>query len=290
MTTNHHAHTLYSDGVGTPEDYLAEAGARGLTTYGFSDHAPIPLDSVGSMSMVELGEYVGKIDELKETYAGRIDIYRSLEIDYLPGVMDVNSDHIRDARLDYTLGAVHYVDYLGDGRPWSFQQPNPTFELGINTIFGGSARKMVERYYALVREMIATAPPDVVVHLDRVKKRNAGGKYWDEHADWHVAAVEETLEAVAGANVIMEVNTRGLYLHGTEATYPTDWIVARAHERGIRLQVNSDAHRPEHVNGGFEKAYAMLRKLGAEAVHVFDGRGFSPQPLAAAAYPETASR
>ena len=279
MKFNHHAHTRYSDGVGEPRDYVEQALREGFNQYGFSDHAPIPLRDMGSMKLAELAEYSRVIGALQQEYADRIRLYKSLEVDYIPEVMNVHSPHILEAQLDYTIGAVHYVDYLPDGQPWSFQRPNPVFERGINTIFGGSTQRMVERYYALVREMVTTHPPDVVAHLDRIKRRNLDGRYWDEHTDWYVAAVEETLEAIAGAGCIMEVNTRGVYLDETSDTYPTDWIVARAHARGIRLQVNSDAHRREHISGGFREAYRQLRKIGVEQVYLFDGQGFGAQAL-----------
>ena len=275
MPSNHHAHTHFSDGVGEPKEYVEAALEQGVSSYGFSDHAPIPLNDMGSMRLADLSTYVATIEDLRTAYADRITLYRSLEVDYIPGVMNVDSPHILEAGLDYTVGAVHYVDYLEDGYPWSFQRPNPTFERGINTIFGGSVRKMVERYYALLREMVTQHPPDIVAHLDRIKRRNSNGRYWDEHADWHVAAVEETLEAIAGAGCIMEVNTRGIYLNETPDTYPSSWIVARAHARSIPLQVNSDAHQPRHITGGFAAAYGSLASTGVEQVRVFSGDGFT---------------
>jgi histidinol-phosphatase (PHP family) len=279
MYTNHHAHTRFSDGLGTPEEYVQRAIARDMSGYGFSDHAPIPIAGIGSMEMNELTDYVAETERLRTTYADRIALYRSLEVDYIPGVMNVNSDHILAADLDYTVGAVHYVDYLPEGRPWSFQQPNPTFERGIATIFGGDVRAMVERYYALVREMVETHPPDVVAHLDRIKRRNLNGSYWDEHAGWYVEAVEQTLAAIAAAGVILEVNTRGIYLEHTVDPYPSFWIVERARERGIPLQVNSDAHRSEHIVGAFDRVYARLREMGVEETRVFDGKAFVPFAL-----------
>ncbi len=278
MHVNHHAHTRYSDGFGEPEEYVRAALDAGFTAYGFSDHAPIPLDDLGSMKMMELPDYVRETERLRTAYGDRIRLFRSLEVDYIPGVIDVDCPHIRAAELDYTVGAVHYVDYLGENEPWSFQQRNPVFERGIATIFDNDPRRMVERYYALVREMIELHPPDILAHLDRIKRRNVDGKYWDELADWHVEAVEQTLETILSADLIMEVNTRGIYLGETSATFPSRWIVRRAHERGIRLQVNSDAHAPGHINGAFDQAYGMLRELGVATVWTFDGQEFVPGP------------
>lgn len=274
MLINHHAHTRFSDGRGEPEEYVLEAIRQGFTGYGFSDHAPIPLVDVGNMEMDLPQPYGIEIERLRKEYGNRIDLYKSLEVDYIPQVVNVNSPHILDAGLDYTIGAVHYVDYLPDGQPWSFQRANPIFERGIETIFGGSARRMVERYFALIREMAETNPPDIVAHLDRVKKHNVGGKYWDEHSPWYRATLEATLDVIAAAGCVMEVNTRGIYLGETKDTYPTGWIVRLAHERGIPLQVNSDAHRSRHISGGFTAAYTLLLEIGVEEVSVFDGKEF----------------
>ncbi len=280
MYTNHHAHTHFSDGIGSPEEYVERAIANGMTGYGFSDHAPIPIDGVGSMEMSELSEYVTETGRLKTAFADRIALYRSLEVDYIPEVMNVNSPYITAARLDYTVGAVHYVDYLPEGRPWSFQQPNPTFERGIETIFGGNVRAMVERYYTLVREMVERHPPDVVAHLDRIKRRNLDGRYWDERAGWYTTAIEETLETIAAAGIILEVNTRSLYLDDIPDPYPSRWIIERAIAHDIPLQVNSDAHRSEHIIGGFDQVHDWLRSKGVEQTRIYSGNGFIDHPLA----------
>ena len=280
MLTNHHAHTHYSDGVGAPTKYVEQAIREGFDSYGFSDHAPIPIEGIGSMSVTDLSDYIAEIESLQAKYVGRIELYKSLEVDYIPGIINVDSTHIRAAGLDYTVGAVHYVDRLDSDLPWSFQRANPVFEEGINTIFGGSPRRMVERYFTLVREMVANHPPSVVAHLDRIKKRNTNQQYWREDEPWYRAAVEETLEAIAGAGCILEINTRGLYLNEITDTYPTDWVVQSAHRRGIRLQVNSDAHRPEHISGAFRQVYADLRKMKVEAVWTFTGRDFTPLEIA----------
>ena len=281
LKTNHHAHTYFSDGHGSAEEFLLGALDRGFDRYGFSDHAPIMPSNIGSMPVEELAAYGREVERLRAAYGDRIMIHKSLEVDYLPGVQDVNSEHIVAAELDYTVGAVHFVGEL-DGLPWSFQRPNPNFERGIAEIFGGDARAMVTEYFRLVREMVETAPPDIVAHLDRVKKRNLQGTYWDEHADWFGAEVDATLETIAASDCIFEVNTRGLYKGEINETYPSRWIVRRAHDMGIPLQVNSDAHEIENVDGGFDFAYAALREMGVRNVRVFGREGFEDVLLDAA--------
>lgn len=273
ILTNHHSHTLFSDGKASAEAMLNKAISYGVQRYGFSDHAPVPMAGFGIMDPADLGDYGRVVDGLREAYAEEITVYKSLEVDYIPGLMNVNSDYIEAAQLDYTVGAVHYLELL-DGNPWSFQRPNPSFERGINELFGGSPRQMVERYYELKREMILNHPPDIVAHLDRIKKRNLNGSYWDEHDEWYKKEIYQTLDIIAEAGIIMEVNTRGIYRGEILDTYPSRWIVEAAHARGIPLQVNSDAHELDHVVGAFDQAYTMLREIGIPAVQIFDGAGF----------------
>ncbi len=156
---NHHSHTTFSDGKAPAETFILEALRQGMTAYGFSDHCPIPHQDMSMMKMAQLPEYLAEIERLRAVYGDRIEIHRSLEVDYLLGLVSVDSPHIREAELDYTIGAVHFVDCLDGDRPWSFQQPEPLFQRGIDEIFGGSARAMAERYYELVREMVTTHPP-----------------------------------------------------------------------------------------------------------------------------------
>lgn len=277
--TNHHAHSTFSDGQDTAEDCLLAALDQRMAGYGFSDHAPLVPTDTGSMSLATLDDYVTETERLRSAYGDRIRVFRSLEVDYLPGRMSVDSDHIKSARLDYTVGAVHFIEEL-DGHPWSFQRPEPNFSRGIDEIFGGDARAMVERYFELVREMVDHHPPDIVAHLDRIKKRNLRGGFWDEHADWFVRQIDLTLDRIKRAGLILEVNTRGYYKGEIDETYPSRWIVARAHTLGIPLQVNSDSHEARHITAGFEFAFGALRDMGVERVHIFTGDTFEAVALA----------
>ena len=266
---NHHAHSHFSDGRASAEDFLLEAIEQGLLLYGFSDHAPIPLADVGLMAQSELAGYVNEIERLRATYGDRIQIYRSLEIDYIPDVIHVDSEHLGDADLDYRIGAVHYVDYLDNGQPWGYESSHEQFEAGVKQIFGGQVRAAVERYYALIREMVDRYPPDVVAHVDRIKKLNGDSRYFREDAPWYRDAVHETLEAIAAAGIIMEVNTKGYYKGEATEPYPSSWVLRAARELGIPVHLSSDAHDPEHITGGFVEMSRLLHEVGYTETTLF---------------------
>lgn len=289
---NHHAHTRFSDGVGEPEEYVQAALAAGVEIYGFSDHAPFPEeDNFGSFDFTDLTDYVTVTNALRAEYAGKIELYRSLEVDYVPGEMDVNRPHLQAAKMDYTLGAVHFIGRLADGERWSFQRQDPIFQRGVDEIFGGSVQKTVEAYYALIREMIENHPTDIVAHLDRILKRNSNDRFWDRTAKWYRAAVMETLEAIAGAGLIMEVNTRGLYRGDNPTTYPDPWALGQALRLGIPVHLSSDAHAKDQIVGNFTEAAEVLLDVGYESVRIFsqgkwEDVGLTVPRFAAEALPE----
>lgn len=279
---NYHAHSHFSDGQGEPEAYLREAIAQKLVAYGFSDHAPILFDPTrpyAFMDLQQLSGYLAEIERLKKAYSGQIQVYKSLEVDYVPGAINVDSEHIRNAGLDYTIGAVHFVDYAAKGRPWYFSASERFFIKGLEQVFNNDIKACVRRYYSLIREMVLNHPPDVVAHLDLIKKFNLKDRYFSEQAPWYREEVIETLEAIAEADVILEVNTQGYYKHSIRDTYPGRWVLKIANELGVPLHLASDAHRPEDITEGFQFGMEVLRRVGASAIAIFLDGQWTEQPL-----------
>lgn len=267
--SNHHAHTEFSDGKQAPVEYLFKAREKNLNSYGFSDHAPIPLDNMGSMSMQDLPRYLRQIDQLKEIYSDKLQVCKSLEVDYIPDIINVKSSHILSANLDYTIGAVHYIDHFADGNAFGFESSHENFQRGIKEIFDGDVSALIKRYYTLIREMVEYYPPDIVAHLDRIKKLNQGNRYFDESAKWYQEEVIKTLEIIAKADCIMEVNTKGYYNGEIEETYPGKWILEIAHELQIPVHLASDAHHPDHIISGFKFGIRQLRRIGFKRLTQF---------------------
>ncbi|MCB0628893.1 MAG: histidinol-phosphatase [Saprospiraceae bacterium] len=266
---NHHAHSHFSDGRLTPEDYLKNAIDQHLLLYGFADHAPVPIDNFGAMTMKQLEGYLMEVDRLKERYGQQIQIYKSLEVDYIPGVINVHSPHIQAADLDYTVGAVHFVDRFADGRPWGFEASHENFQKGVEEIFEGDIRIAINRYYTMIREMITTHCPDVIAHLDRIKKLNKGDRYFSEDAEWYRQEVLETLVLIAGSGAVMEVNTKGFYKGEIEDTYPGKWVLQVARELNIPVHLSSDAHHPDDITKGFEYAGSLLKSISYRTTRIF---------------------
>ena len=111
ILTNYHTHNRLCDGEGPAEDYVEAAAAKGFAALGFSSHAPLPpnvaVPHSWTLSEDSLPDYLAEIRRLRDAWAGKIQVYLGLEIDYIPG-SQAPSDPKWDALgLDYRIGSVH---------------------------------------------------------------------------------------------------------------------------------------------------------------------------------------
>ena len=269
--TNYHGHCHYCDGQEAPEAYVQAAIKQGMSGYGFSSHAPLPYNFTWPMRPDDLTVYRQEIAALQQQYADRIPIYCGLEIDYIPQVTGPNHPRWKELALDYTVGSVHFVDFFADGQPWEIDGSHAVFLQGLETIFAGDIRRAVERYYALIRQMVSEAPPDIVGHLDKIKIQSEDGRLFDEAVPWYREAVQQTLEVIAERSLIVEVNTRGLYKQKTAEPYPGWWVLERVRDMRIPIVLNSDAHHPREVTAFFPEIASRLGQLGFRQVRQLRG-------------------
>jgi len=275
---NYHTHCRLCDGKGELRDYALEAESRGLVALGFSCHAPAPVSTEWHMRAEDLAGYVREVRALRDAFAGRLDVFLGLEIDYLPGLCGPRDAQYRDLGLDFTIGSVHFVEQFADGEHWGIDSSPELFERGLREVFGGDIRRCVDCYYSLVRRMLTDHCPDILGHLDVIKKFNRSGVHFDESEAWYCEAVERTLQAVAAAGVILEVNTGHLARGKADAPYPSLSILERVRELGIPITLNSDAHNPTQVAGEFEAVGALLAEMGFRELMLLGSDGWTARP------------
>lgn len=260
---NYHTHTLFSDGNAAPEKYIEAAIKGGLEAIGFSDHAPIPgHPSNWNMPLIKLDEYFDNILALKHKYAYHIDVLLSLEIDYIPEIIDPHSEFLRPYLLDYTIGSVHYLGQLDSGELFGFEVSKEKLKTGLEQVFDNNVRTMIEMYYRHIREMVELYTPTIIGHLDRIKVVNKHLNLFSEKEDWYISEVEKTLDVIAKTEAIVEINTKGMYTLGDVEAYPSNWILSLARQRNIPVHFAADAHRPDKLTGGFEKAGKLMKNAG----------------------------
>ena len=103
--TNYHSHSLYCDGRASMEDFVRFALSEGFTSYGFSSHAPLPFSTAWTMEWDRMNDYQAEFHRIKEKYAGKIELYLGLEIDYLNELKE---------KFENTGGKFYYVELKAD--------------------------------------------------------------------------------------------------------------------------------------------------------------------------------
>ena len=272
MLTNYHSHTNFCDGSDDAKHYAEEALKQGLLAYGYSSHVPMPFYCAWSMKIERLPEYLNLIKDIKKEYESRLQIYTSLEIDYIPNLIGPNSPFIKEAKLDYTIGSVHFVDsFIKEDKikHWEIDGTHHIFLEGLKEIFQNDIRKAVTRYFELTRMMVQNECPDVIGHIDKIKMQNIAGKFYSEDEDWYKAEMLKTLETIASTKAIIEVNTRGLYKKKTTEPYPGLWTLKQMKKLNIPAMLNSDSHHQKEITACFDIARAALIEAGYKEVMIF---------------------
>lgn len=260
--TNYHTHSEYCDGVGKPEEYVKTALRKGFTALGFSGHAPLPFPNSWTMDDENLPIYLNEIQRLKKQYGDRIEIYLGVESDYLDEKHNALSSEVQALNLDYQISSVHMLQDRNDGEYYSVDGPPDELQHLIRQTFGGSVQDFIGAYYQQVQRMVTTGGFDIIGHLDLIKKHNRQLGFFSEEESWYRKIIEETLEAIAGSGLMLEVNTGAISRGYTREPYPSPWIIELCAQADIPVILTADAHKPEHIDFAFPETEQLLISKG----------------------------
>lgn len=280
---NFHQHSNFSDGSNKPEDYVEEAIALGFSALGFSEHSPLPFENPFSLKAGNVDDYVNTIDGLKTKYHERIKLYRALEMDFIPGISNDFAHWKNKCCTDYLIGSVHLVrpgiETFRDEKLWFTDGPkHETYDSGLNGFFGGDIRLAVKTYYRQINQMIETQDFDVVGHIDKIKMHN-NNRFFAEDEPWYQELVDECLELVKQKQLIVEVNTRGIYKKRSNSLFPDGLTLQKVKNMDIPVIISSDAHQPIELNLGFKAAESKLIEMGFREVMCFEGGSWDCRTL-----------
>jgi len=170
-----HTHSRYDDGQEELESYITAALEKNFQVFGFSGHAPVNFESIWHIRNEYLDEYINTTKQLKEKYKNRIEIYTGLETDYFDGCTDWRNKR----GIDYTIGAVHFMI---DEKTGDFLLLDGTVEEFENTLklFDNDIHALIKAYFSMLRDMLIKMPPNIIAHLDIIRKNNANNAFFDE--------------------------------------------------------------------------------------------------------------
>ncbi|MBO5848337.1 MAG: histidinol-phosphatase [Bacteroidales bacterium] len=275
---NLHTHSNFSDGKANAEDVVIEAVNQGLKVLGFSDHSPVPFENTFAIKNENVNNYISTINSLKEKYQDKIDIYCSMEMDFIPGIIKDFKKTKEELGLDYMIGSVHLVGNNIEKLWFIDGSKVETYDEGLNNYFNGDIKKGVKTFFYQYNEMIETEVFDIVGHLDKIKMHNRN-RYFLEEDKWYRDLLMETLTLIKEKSLIVEVNTRGIYKKRSTDFYPSSWILPIMREMNIPVVISSDAHLPNELTLCFKEAEDALKAAGYKETMCFKNGAFSGKGL-----------
>ncbi len=272
---NYHMHSRFSDGKGEPSEFLQKALAQGMFSLGFSEHAPLEFPNSFALQEEDVAEYVDAITALKREYAGRVELFCGLEMDYIPGITKDFSTVKQQYGLDFLIGSVHLVSSEDRDQLWFIDGAlSEIYDAGLEGIFGNDIRKAVTAFYNQTNEMIQTQEFDILGHFDKIKMHNKG-RFFSEGERWYRDLVSETIRLVAQKSIIIEVNTRGIYKKRSESLFPGIEVLKEARELNIPLTLSSDAHNSDEMAACFPETLHQLNDAGIRELWYFTAAGWT---------------
>lgn len=257
---NLHTHTQFCDGHAPMEEFVVEAIDQGFIHLGFTPHSPISVDSPCNMSRESVQTYFDEIERLKRAYGDRINIYTSMEIDYVSVGDGPANDYFQSLPLDYRIGSIHFIPDIAnpdlmvdiDGK---FQQ----FKGHMARNFNGDIEYVVKTFFSQMMAMVDEGGFDIVGHMDKIGY-NASQYCVDiDEQPWYDKLVIDLFENIMDHHLIIEINTKA-WLQKNRF-YPNLKYFGMLKRFNAPVVVNSDAHYPTLLNSGRMEALKLLNVL-----------------------------
>ena len=267
---NFHQHSLFSDGKEMPEKYCKKAIEFGMTAIGFTEHSPLLFPNLFSLQEENIDKYIEQTNFLKQKYKGRLNVYRALDMDFIPGISEDFDYWRKRCQVDYLIGSVHLVKPAGFDKLWFTDGPDyKVYDKGVQEFFSGDIRKAVKRFYHQTNEMIESQDFEIIGHFDKIKMHNQN-RFFTEDERWYRDLIDETVGLIKQKDLIVEINTRGLYKKRSDTLFPDGYALQRIKDLDIPILISSDAHLPEELNMLFDYAEKKLVEIGFREVMCFE--------------------
>lgn len=276
MLTDYHLH-LRPDEDDTPpqrfftpenvDRYLAAAADAGIAELGVAEHIHRFRQALTiwrhpfweEQARDDLGAYC--------EFVRGTELKLGIECDFIPGAEDRTAKLLDRHDFDYVVGSVHFVGEAAvDHDGWDIWEGS------------GDPDETWRRYFEALAACATSGLFDILAHPDLIKVWGAGRPAPRRDPRFFY---EPAVEAIAASGIAVEVSTAGLRKPVGEL-YPARDFAEMCVEAGAVFSLSSDAHVPEHVGFGYDRATEFMGELGIEEICVFERRSRRLEPLGAA--------
>jgi len=187
-----------------------------------------------------------------------------IEMDFVPGREDRIAAVLDSQPFDYVIGSVHFV---GD-----FAVDDDAYDIWSRE---SDPDRLWKRYFETLAEAARSGMYDVLAHPDLVKIWGHDRPRPTRDPRFHY---EPAVKAIADTGVAVEVSTAGWRKPAAEL-YPADAFAEMCVDAGAAFALSSDAHVPEDIGHGYDRAVKVMRDWGVGEICVFERRERRLEPL-----------
>ena len=275
VLTDYHLHLRPDEEDAPPERfftqqnvdrYLAAATEAGIAELGVSEHI------YRFTQALELWRHPFWEEQARDDLDSYCEFVRGTELrlgiecDFIPGAEDRTATLLDSHDFDYVVGSVHFVGEAAvDHEGWDIWDGS------------GDADKVWQRYFESLAECAGSGLFDILAHPDLVKVWGRGRPLPDRDPRFFY---EPAVEAIAASGIAVEISTAGLR-KPVDELYPAPAFTEMCLEAGAVFALSSDAHVPEHVGFGYDRAMEFLSDIGVGEICVFEQRQRRLEPLGA---------
>ena len=195
------------------------------------------------------------------------DLRLGIEADFVPGREDRMAELLAARDWDYVVGSIHF---LGDEA-----LDHPDYDIWERN--ASRPDRVWERYFEWLGEAARTGMFDILAHPDLVKMWGRDRPRPDGDLR---RFYERAMDGIAESGVAVEVSTAGLR-KPTGELYPATAFLEMIVDAGNPIALSSDAHTPDQLAFGYDRALEVLEQVGVTELAVFERRQRHLEPIGA---------
>lgn len=263
ILADYHLHSSHSGDSRTPMEEMVKKGIElGLKYMCFTEHMDMDYVYIKpeEEGMFELNtdSYLFDLIKYKEKYADQTDLRFGVEIGVQPHISKELAKYAKEYEFDFIIASSHLCNRKDPYYPYFFE--------------GRSEEEAYGEYFASIMDNLRKFSNfDVYGHLDYVVRY---GPRKDEVYSYgkYKEILDEVLSWLAEHGKGIEINT-GAVGYGLKELNPCTDIIRRYRELGGEIiTIGSDAHTPDRIAEGFDRAGEILKSCGFRYYTVFSKR------------------
>lgn len=236
------------------DELLRAARKAGFTTWGFTPHAPICIESPCNMKAADVPAYLAEIEGLRRLNPD-IRILAGMEVDYFNPDEGPGTDLVKSYGLDYVIGSVHFIPNQ-EGIYIDIDGSASRFRDNLARFFHDDLDYVVRTFWKQSQDMIRIGGFDIIGHIDKIAL-NASAVVPDiENTPFYRELADQTIQMAIKSGMAVEINTKHYERYGRFYPHPRFWQqIASA---GVPMPINTDTHEVQGILSGYHEAQRLI--------------------------------